>query len=176
MTKGTLLSDVGMRRDVMTGSFPFVDIFTGFEEVDAVKSIFGDSVGKVLRDLRVDVQARGGYLRVDDETGNIIVSGEYLKKGDERHLYLDIIHELVHVRQFIEGKELFDRRFSYVDRPTEIEAYRACVEEGRRIGLKNDEVAEYLRVEWVTEEEFGRLCEYVGVKLKQQARPKKTKA
>ena len=72
----------------------------------------------------MDVQARPGYLRVDDETGNIVVSGEYLRTGDERYLYLDVVHELVHVRQFIEGKELFDRRYSYVDRPTEIEAYR----------------------------------------------------
>lgn len=150
----------------MTGTHRFQDIFGGFEGVDAVKSIFGDRMVRVLADLRVDVQARSGYLRVDDETGNIVISGEYLRRGDEKHLYLDVIHELVHVRQLMEGKELFDRKFSYVDRPTEIEAYRTCVEEGRRLGMKNDELVEYLRVEWVTEEEFERLLEYVGAKPK----------
>lgn len=170
-----MLSDVSMKRDVMTGSFPFMDVFTGFEGLEVVRTMFGERTEKVLADLRVDVQARPGYLRVDDETGNIVVSGEYLRTGDERHLYLDVVHELVHVRQFIEGKELFDRRYSYVDRPTEIEAYRACVAEGKRLGMKNDEVLEYLMVEWITEEEFGRLVESVGVKPKSRSEPSKGK-
>lgn len=171
-----MLSDVTMKRDGTTGTFPFMDLFTGFEGLEAVKSIFGDSVAQVLTDVRVDVQARPGYLRVDDETGNIVVSGEYLRNGDAKHLYLDLIHELVHVKQFMEGKELFDRRYSYVDRPTEIAAYKACVEEGKRIGMKDHEVEEYLRVEWVTEEELGRLLGYVGVKPKSVAKAgKKTK-
>jgi hypothetical protein len=161
-----MLADVRMKRDVTTGSFPFTDLFMGFEGLEAVRSLFGEKTEKILIDLRVDVQARPGYLRVDDETGNIVVSGEYLRKGDERHLYLDVIHELVHVRQFIEGKELFDMRYSYVDRPTEIEAYRACVAEGRKIGMEEDEVVEYLRVEWITEDEFARLLASVGVKAK----------
>ncbi|MDA4136852.1 MAG: hypothetical protein OK449_07670 [Thaumarchaeota archaeon] len=172
-----MLSDVQMKRDATTGSFPFLDVFMGFEALEAVRSMFGDKTEKVLTDLRVDIQARPGYLRVDDETGNIVVSGEYLRTGDERYLYLDVVHELVHVRQFIEGKELFDRRYSYVDRPTEIEAYQACVAEGRKIGMENDEVLEYLRVEWITEEEFGRLLASVGVKPKKTPeRPKKSGA
>jgi hypothetical protein len=161
-----MLTDVRMKRNVMTGSFPFRDVFAGFEALEAVRSLFGDRTDKILSDLRVDVQARPGYLRVDDETGNIVVSGEYLRSGDERYLYLDVVHELVHVRQFMEGKELFDSSYSYVDRPTEIEAYRACVAEGKKIGMNDAEVVEYLRVEWITEEEFGRLLASVGVKPK----------
>ena len=95
-----------------------------------------------------------------------MISRDYLKSGEERHLHLDVVHELVHVRQFIEGKELFDRRYAYVDRPTEIEAYRTCIEEGRKLGMKDDELTEYLRVEWITEEEFGRLLSSVGIALK----------
>jgi len=162
-----MLSDITMNRGVTTGTYPFMQVFGGFERVEAVRSIFGARVSQVLTDLRVDVLARGGYLRVDDETGNIVINRDYLRTGEEKHIYLDVIHELVHVQQFMEGKELFDRRYSYVDRPTEIDAYRTCVEEGRRIGLKNDDVVEYLRVEWVTEEEFHRLCSYVGVKARQ---------
>jgi hypothetical protein len=165
-----------LNREVSTGSFRFLDVFRGFEVVDAVRSIFGDNTEKVLADVRVDIQARPGYLRVDDETGNIVVSSEYLRTGDEKYLYLDVVHELVHVRQFMEGKELFDRRYSYVDRPTEIEAYRACVAEGKRIGMKNDEVMEYLKVEWVTEEEFARLLVSVGVETqRKEGRKQKVK-
>jgi len=36
--------------------------------------------------------------------------------------YHDIIHELVHVRQFQERCKLFDEDFDYVERPTEVEA------------------------------------------------------
>ncbi len=168
-----LSTGVIMKRDLVTGSFRFLDIFKGFESLEIVRSIFGDRTEKVLADLRVDVQARPGYLRVDDETGNIVVSGEYLKTGDERYLHLDVVHELVHVRQFMEGKELFDRRYSYVDRPTEIEAYQTCVKEGRRLGMDDEEVVEYLRVEWVTEDEFGRLLSNVGVNRRADSTPKK---
>jgi hypothetical protein len=161
-----MLAGITMKRDATTGSFPFMVVFRGFESLDIVKRIFGDSVTQVLTELRVDVQARGGYLRVDDETGNIIINGEYLRVGDERYLYLDVIHELVHIRQFLEGKELFDRRYSYVDRPTEIDAYRTCIDEGRRLGMSNHEMTEYLKVEWITEEEFTRLLRHVGIETK----------
>lgn len=158
--------EAGINRDVEAGRHRFGELFTGFEKLPAVRSIFGDETESVLQRLRVDVQSRWGYLRVDDETGNIVISGEYLKKGEERHIYLDVVHELVHVKQFMEGRELFDSRYSYVDRPTEIEAYRVCVEEAKRIGMKDGEIVEYLKIEWVTEEEFGRLVSSVGVRHK----------
>lgn len=154
----------GINRAAEPGSVYFSDVFPGFERVEAVRSIFLEETEEILGDLKVDILPRPGYLRVDDETGNIIVSSEYLRAGDERHLYLDVIHELVHVKQFMDGKELFDRRYSYVDRPTEIEAYAAAVKEARRIGMKEREIAEYLRVEWVTEDEFKRLLVTLGVK------------
>ena len=155
-----------INRDVEAGTHQFRELFIGFEKLQAVRALFDKETESVLQRLRVDVQSRQGYLRVDDETGNIVISGEYLRKGDERYIYLDVVHELVHVRQFMEGKELFDSKYTYVDRPTEIEAYRACVGEARRIGMDDGEIVEYLRIEWVTEEEFGRLAASVGVKHK----------
>lgn len=152
-----------INRSAKTGSLAFVEVFPGFETVEAVRLIFGEHTERVLADLVVDVLPREGYLRVDDETGNIVVSSEYLRKGDERHLYLDVIHELVHIKQFMQGRELFDRRFSYVDRPTEIEAYAAAVREAERIGMKKQEILDYLKVEWISDDEFGRLVLSVGV-------------
>jgi len=157
---------IGINRTPYTGSFSFSEIFVGFENIEAVRSIFRDATQRVLADLKVDLKARPGYLHVDDETGHVVVSHEYLKAGDEKYLYLDVIHELVHIRQFMEGKELFDVRYSYLDRPTEIEAYRAAAEEAGKIGMQADEIIEYLRVEWVTEGEFQRLLVRLGIKPK----------
>jgi hypothetical protein len=168
-----MLQDVNMKRDIATGSYPFMEIFTGFEVLEVVRSLFGEKTSEILAEIRVDVQARPGYLRVDDETGHIWVSRDYLRTGEQRHLYLDVIHELVHIRQFLDGKELFDRKYSYVDRPTEIEAYQVCVGEGKRLGMKEDEVVEYLKVEWITEHEFARLLSSVGVKSKIRSQSEK---
>jgi len=51
-------------------------------------------------------------------------------------------------------KELFDHRYNYVERPTEIEAYRNAVEEARRLGLSDERICEYLRTEWMTDEDL----------------------
>ena len=135
---------------------PFVEVFSGFEKVEAVRRLFGADTEDVISKLMISLDSPRGYLRVDGETGNVIINPEYLRKGHERHLYLDVLHELAHVKQFREGKELYDRRFAYFERPTEIEAYVVAVEEARRIGMGKEEIVEYLRVEWVTEEEFAR--------------------
>lgn len=135
---------------------PFKEVFEGFEEVGAVRGLFGAETEQVLSDLRVLMDMESGYLRVDGETGHVRINPEYLRSGHERHLYLDVIHELTHVRQFKEGKELYDRSYRYLERPTEIEAYRVAVEEARRIGMGREEIVEYLKVEWVTEEELQR--------------------
>jgi hypothetical protein len=154
---------ISINRNKQRGTYAFNKIFKGFGKVELVKSIFGEKTEDTLKRIRVNVQRHDGYLRVDDVNGNILISLEYLKSGDERHIYLDVIHELVHVKQFIEGKELFDNRYSYVDRPTEIEAYILAVKEAKRIGLSDDEIVDYLRVEWVSDKEFERLLKHVSI-------------
>ena len=157
--------DLGVliRRDSRHAIRPLMEIFHGFEKLDAVRSLFGDETESVLGKVILVVEPRKGYLHVDPETGNIVISSSYLESGDETYIYLDVIHELVHVRQFTEGKELFDKRYSYVDRPTEIEAYSYAVKEAKRIGMTEKEIVDYLRVEWVTEEEFKRLVRRMGI-------------
>ncbi len=142
---------------------PFAEVFSGFEAVDAVRRLFGPDTDEVISKLKIHLNSPRGYLRVDGGTGHVIINPEYLKTGHERHLYLDVIHELAHVKQFREGKELYDRRFAYFERPTEIEAYRAAVEEARRIGMDSEEIVDYLRVEWVTEEEFMRFVSLMRI-------------
>jgi hypothetical protein len=156
---------IEIKRNVNSGSHNFFDIFVGFQNLNAVKRIFGKDIEKRLRDLTVEVFPKDGFMGVSDEDGHIFASQQYINNGEMWSVYLDIIHELVHVRQFFEGKSLFDPAFVYVDRPTEIEAYRVAVEEARRIGMDEDEIFEYLEVPWITREEHLRLAESSGVKI-----------
>ncbi len=149
----------------------FPDLFQGFERVAAVRQIFGARTKQTLNDVRILLSPRKGYLHVDNDTGDMIISSPYLKTAAERDFYLDLIHELVHVRQFKEGKDLFDGKYSYVDRPTEIEAYAITVEEARRIGMTEREIADYLEVEWVDGDEFKRLLNAVGIRRKSKSKP-----
>jgi len=143
---------------------PFTDYFQGFEKVEAVRRIFGDKTSEVLNSLRVEFFGRRSYMGVNDEDGHLLVSAYYLNHGDLIDLYLDVIHELVHVRQFMEGKKLFDDHFSYVDRPTEVEAYAAAVEEARRLGLSDERILRYLKTEWMSEKELEKLAKTLNVR------------
>jgi hypothetical protein len=118
----------------------------------------------VLRNLKIEFSGRGGYMGVSDLDGHLMISAYYLNNGDIIDLYLDVIHELVHVRQFMEGKELFDNRYDYIDRPTEIEAYHHAVKEARRLGLSDEKICEYLKTEWMGDEELKRLAKTLNVK------------
>ena len=152
-------------RSVKIQTYPFADYFKGFEKVDAVRRIFGEKTVDVLRDLRVEfIGSRWAYMGVSDADGHLLVGANYLKNGDIIDIYLDVIHELVHVRQFMEGKKLFEERYNYVERPTEVEAYRHVVEEARRLGLSDKRICEYLKTEWMSDEDFRRLASTLNVK------------
>ena len=143
----------------------FTDRFRGFEEAPAVQAIFGPQTRQVLRALRVEYfSVPWGYMGVSDQDGHLIVSTHYLRTGKSRDIYLDVVHELVHVRQFREGKPLFPDGIGYADTPTEIEAYEHCIAEGRRLGMTDRELFEYLRVEWMDEKDLRKLARNVGVR------------
>lgn len=141
-------------RNPKVSTFPFTDYFRGFEKVGAVRSIFKERTKEVLRALKVEFMSRRGYMGVSDEDGHLMVSAPYLRNGSLVDIYLDVIHELVHVRQFQEGRKLFDEDFDYVERPTEVEAYGIAVGEARRLGLSDREIIEYLRTEWMNDEDL----------------------
>ena len=155
---------VTINRGAPSGIHPFMSVFGGFEHVGAVRRTFGKETEKVLEHLWVEVSQGRGYMRINDEKGSVVVSSRYLKEGREVDLYLDVVHELVHIRQHKEGKELWDRRYEYVDRPTELEAYRVAVKEARRLGMSEQQVAEYLAVEWIPKKDFERFLKNVGVR------------
>jgi len=155
--------NVKITRDVNIVLHKFTDYFKGFESVEAVREIFGDQTEKILKELQVEFVSRRGYMGVDEQDGHLIISAYYLKSGTERDIYLDIVHELVHVKQCMQGKKLFDHRYDYVERPTEIEAYKHAVKEARRLGMTEKEIYTYLRTEWMNDKELETLAKAVGV-------------
>jgi hypothetical protein len=148
-------------------TYPFTDFFQGFERVVAVQELFGQETEKVLSSLRVEFSGRRGYMGVNPDDGHLLISAPYLRNGNLEEIYLDLIHELVHVKQFMEGRELFDNHFSYTERPTEVEAYRHTVKEARRIGFAEERICEYLKTEWMTDEEFECLAKTLNVQCRQ---------
>ena len=155
--------NVRISRKAKVSTYPFTDYFEGFERVDIVRKIFGEKTGEILSNLKIEFIGRRGYMGVSNEDGHLIVSARYLKDGDIIDIYLDVIHELVHVKQFIEGEELFDRNYRYVERPTEIEAFQYAVEEARNLGLSDKRICNYLKTEWMSDEDLMRLAKVLNV-------------
>jgi len=155
----------------------FNEYFQGFQAVPAVRKIFGQETDEVLASLQVEfLNARSDYIWVSDKDGHLIANANYLKQGEMRAIYLDLIHELVHVKQFRDGKKLsldFGKRFEYVDRPTELEAYRHTVKEARRFGMTDEEIVDYLKVTWLDEEEVRRLAFNLGLKVSHEHKTKR---
>ena len=143
----------------------FTDYFKNFEKVQAVRGIFGEKTEEILSNLKVEFMGLFGYMGVDNSDGHLLVNARYLDTGDKIDIYLDIIHELCHIKQYMEGKDLFDDRYEYVERPTEIEAYRYTVKEARRLGLNDQRIIEYLKTEWMSQSDLEKLVNYVGIKF-----------
>jgi len=164
-TKTHSLPDVQIPEIVPIAMQSFMQYFKGFEKVPAVIEIFGENTALILSDLKVEFfSSKFGYMGVSDEDGHLIVSAYYLKNGDPISKYLDVVHELVHVKQYKEGRALFDESFEYHDRPTELEAYTHAVKEARRLGMSDTEIFEYLKVDWMSEDEVRKLARNIRVK------------
>jgi hypothetical protein len=145
-------------------TYSFAEYFKGLENVEAVRRIFGEKTEEILENLKVEFTWLGGYMFVDGEDGHIVINSRYLQNGNKVDIYLDLIHELVHVRQFMEGKQLFDSHYGYTDRPTEVEAYQHAVDEARNLGLNDERICQYLKTEWMSDEDLKRLAKHVNVK------------
>ncbi len=158
------IGKISINKNIKIRYYKFTDVFKGFENVDAVKRLFGKDTKKILSKLKVMLfSSKWGYLWVDDRNMSLGCNYDYIKKADKRYVYLDVIHELTHIKQGMEGRNLFDDNFEYVDSPTEIEAYREGVAEAKRIGMSNSEIIEYLKVDWVEEKDFKKLLRAVGL-------------
>lgn len=114
-------------------------------------------LGPLMDGARVHIKPGEGYAWVDIKLPAIVLIESYYHRADPVDLYLDMVHELTHLRQFAEGKDLWDRSRAYVDRPTEIEGYALAVCEGMRLGMSEDEVLRHLSNPWMSDADVARL-------------------
>ena len=157
-----------VKRSAPVGEYKLSEIFAGLESSSALLKVFGSKsqMTKILKHLKLRIERNDSGLWLDRDTGTICIGSKHLTTAKGDFLYLDVIHVLVHVRQFLEGKELYDQAFEYVDRPTELEAYRTTVAEARRVGMDEDEILKYLRMDAVDDSELGKLMEKIGVRAR----------
>ena len=159
---------IKINRTITRGIYSLGDIFDGLKHSDILLEVFKtqNELDDVFSKTNVLVEEKDHYMFVKNDDATIVIGLNHLKNSDSKILYLDIVHELVHVKQQRAGLDLYDKSYPYVDRPTEIEAYKVAVKEAKRLGMDNKEIIDYLFVEWITPQEHKRLASYVGLDIK----------
>jgi hypothetical protein len=174
------------KRSTPPGRFPLLEVFAGLEETVPFRKYPGDDA-TILRTARQtwahvvdgpgwmyvapvktppEVRA-AGFRMVESMDDEIVVSRSHLADSPLMDVYLDIIHEFLHILQRKHGRELWlGPKVPYVDRPTEVEAYSYSVAEARRLGVPDVYLREYLHVTWIRRSEYLRLLRNVGVSAK----------
>lgn len=172
-----------IRRDAALGRHPLLGVFPGLDRLPtahrqepdpaARRALYGQASVEIVADdvwMYVAPQEpppgprRRGWAPVLAPEADVIVIGEgHLRTSPALTLFLDIFHEICHLQQRHRGAELFDRSVPYVEKPTEVEAYRFVVDEARAFGVPDDVLREYLRVEWISEREHRQLLATMGV-------------
>jgi hypothetical protein len=147
------------------GQYRLEEVFADIRTCDILPAIFADAeeIDGVITRTNVFVVDMPHEMFVNNDNASITIGLTHLRQASDEFLYLDIVHELCHVKQHLQGRNLYDRSKAYVDRETEIEAYQVTVQEARRIGLNDDAITCYLRVSWITSEEHKRLARRLDV-------------
>lgn len=146
------------------GIHAFRDVLPGLETREVARAVAGDGdVDELLDRARVVCFQGEGFPRVDDHTGHILCPRSYTRIHSPVVVYLDLVHELVHVRQVHDGQQVYHFPKPYVDWPTEREAYRITYEEARRLGLSDRWFWNYLSVPWIDDEEIAVLARALGM-------------
>jgi len=171
-------------RDLPPGRHPLLAAFPGLDglptaerlqpDADARSKLFDETCVQVVdEDLWMYVApwdmppgARRRWNPVVSPGSDCIVVGRsHLADSPAMMLFMDVFHELCHVLQRHGGADLWPPGVSYVARWTEVEAYRFVVQEARRLGASDAYLRDYLRVEWISEEEHRTLLESLEVPL-----------
>ncbi len=150
-------------RGLPGGDHPYRRLLPRIEESPVARRIESPKTpfSALLESARVRIRKREGYCYVDVAIPAIVLSDSYYRSANPVDLYLDMAHELTHLRQFTEGENIWDHSIHYVDRPTEIEGYAVAVEEGRRLGMTEDEILRHLSNPWLNDSEVARLLQNI---------------
>jgi hypothetical protein len=171
------------QRDTPAGRFPLLEVFAGLERTFPFRKYPGDDAATLriarktwahivdgpgwmyVAPVRTPPEVRAaGFRMVESTEDEIVVARAHLVNSPSMELYLDVIHEFLHILQRRQGRALWlGLKVPYVDRPTEVEAYAFSIVEARRLGVPDAYLRRYLRVTWVTPSESNRLLRNVGV-------------
>ncbi len=174
--------DFRVARELPLGRHPILAAFPGLDRLPTAGRLVPDPVARaalfrvtaielVSQDVWMYVApfeipkgARRQWRPVVSPDHDCIVVGEvHLRQSSGLMLFLDIYHELCHILQRQGGADLWPPGVSYVRRWTEVEAYRFVVNEARALGVSNEYLAEYLRVEWISDQEHRELLDELAI-------------
>jgi hypothetical protein len=165
------------------GRYPLLDVFRGFEKTVPFRKYPGDDAKTLAiarntsaqvvdgpgwmyvapRKTPPEVRA-AGFRMVESREDEIVVARSHLANSPTMVLYLDVMHEFLHILQRRQGRELWPGpTLPYPDRPTEVEAYSYSIAEARRLGVSDRFLRDYLLVTWISKSEYRRLLRNVGV-------------
>jgi len=170
-------------RAAPVGRYPLLDVFRGLTETLPFRKYPGDDAAilRIVESTSVHVYdglgwmyvaprktppevKAAGFQMVESPDDVIVVARSHLAKSPPMYVYLDIIHEFLHILQRKQGRELWTGvKVPYVDRPTEVEAYSFSIAEARRLGVPDSYLRKYLFVTWVSQRDYLRLLRNVGV-------------
>jgi hypothetical protein len=171
------------RGDADPGRHRLLEVFEGLEETVPFRKYPGDdaTILAAARGTWAEVTSGPGYMyvapprtppeiraagfRMVETKDDVIVVGQsHLKHSPRMDVYLDIIHEFLHILQRRQGRVIWPpASLAYVDRPTEIEAYSFSVAEARRLGVPDSYLRKYLQAPWASRSDNLRLLRNVGV-------------
>ncbi len=124
----------------------------------------------VIEGALVRVSPEAGYCWIDETVPLVVLTVTHYREGSDLDLHLDLLHEATHLRHLLEGRDVWDERFPYHRRPTEIEGYATAVFEARRLGLDEAGVRAHLANPWMTPEEVDELYAAIDGYLARLAR------
>lgn len=172
-------------REIPPGRHPILAVFPGLDALPPAKRLEPDRAKRerLFQDTCVEVvdadmwmyvapwdvppSFRGRWKPVVSPGSDCIVVGKgHLHDSPALMLFMDIYHELCHVRQRQGGANLWEPGVSYVKRWTEVEAYRFVVKEARALGVSDEFLRDYLLVEWITAKEHRELLAEMSVPAK----------
>jgi len=161
------MKKISVDRTLEPGKHKITAAFPDLGEDPMMVEIFGsqDAVDDVLGTVSLNLVDQPHYMNVNNNDGTINVGLGHLRNSEAEVLYLDILHELCHVRQQRGGVDLYPKGVAYVDRATEIDAYAFGVRVARSIGMTDKEIVDYLWVEWISPEDNRLLARKVGVDI-----------
>lgn len=169
-------------RDLPLGRHPLLEAFPGLDRLPTATRLVPTAAARrqLFAETHVEIIAEDAWMYVaprelpkwvrrrwkpvvSPDRDCIVIGESHLRESPPLTLFMDIYHELCHLLQRARGLELWDQRYTYAQRPTEVEAYQFVVDEARRLKVTDDVLRDYLRVEWIDDAEFRQLLDAVGV-------------